>query len=781
MEEVPAMKRRLQMTAAAAALLLASPAAGQPARTTLPIPPAPFEGVAAPTLEQSRPSGAWGAVRAPAGAPNIFLLMSDDVGFAMSSGFGGPVATPNFDRLAASGQRYNRFHTTAICSPSRAALLTGRNAHRAGTGFLSDQPAGFPGYDMHIPASTATIAQTLKLNGYNTAMFGKHHNVPRGEETAAGPFDMWPTGLGFEYFFGFVGGDTDQWNPTLYRGISLVPDRAGPPELLERTLASDAIRWIHNQNAAAPDKPFFIYYAPGSTHAPHHARPEDIARFKGRFDQGWDRAREEIHRRQLAMGIIPAGAKLTPRPAELPAWDSLTPGQKAFAARTMEVAAAQLAYQDEQLGRVLAELDRMGLADNTLFVIIHGDNGASAEVGPRGSLNEIGRMSNSIAEDDAWLAANLDKLGGPDTYQSYPAGWAWAMNTPFPWTKQYASMLGGIRNGMIVSWKGHVARPDSVCAEFGHLVDIAPTLLDAAHIPAPETVNGVKQQPFDGQSLLPSLAACQPDKPRTQYFEIAGKVGFYQDGWFASADDGRTPWEDKPPAGFDPKSPSWKLYDLRSDFSQSEDVAAQHPERLAAMVESWRKVAADNNVYPLQNRFGMARSMRGGVPPRKRHDYWGSDVSVPATRGPMFIGRSFTLNADVELATPRASGAIFAVGSRFAGFSLYLDDGRPSFVYALSTRPQDVTRIAAPDRLPAGRANLRLTFDSEGMGKGGQVSILQGEKVLATGRVPQAFITAAGIGEMVNVGQDTGVTVTDYRTPQGKLQGDVRHVSVTFQ
>jgi arylsulfatase len=450
-----------------------------------------FSGVVGDTVAQSRPGAPALPVQAPAGAPNIFLMMGDDVGFAMSSTFGGPVPTPNFDRLAAAGQRYNRFNTTAICSPSRAALLTGRNHHHVGVGYLSDLPSEFPGYDSHIPPSAASVARTLTLNGYSTAMFGKHHNIPPGEDTAAGPFDMWPTGLGFQYFYGFIAGDMHQWDPTLYRGTSVLPDQEGAPELLDHRLASDAIRWIQNQKAATPDKPFFIYYAPGSTHAPHQAPPDWIARFRGKFDQGWDLMREETYQRQLAGGIIPPDTKLTPRPAEIPAWDSLTVSQGAFAARSMEVAAAMLAYQDAQLGRVFDELQRMGTLDNTLVVLVQGDNGASAEVGPKGSINELGLLSHNTEEDDAWLEANTDKLGGPETYATYPAGWAWAMDTPFRWTKQYASMLGGVRNGMIVAWKNHIAQPGSVCAQFGHLVDIAPTLLDA-----------------DGRTTLPSRAAC---------------------------------------------------------------------------------------------------------------------------------------------------------------------------------------------------------------------------------------------------------------------------------
>jgi arylsulfatase len=771
--------RALYLSVAIGALAAGSASHAEPVRSALPIPPAASNAVIGETVAQSRPASVpVRPAQAPAGAPNIFLFMGDDVGFGMSSTFGGPVPTPNMDRLAASGERYNRFNTTAICSPSRAALLTGRNHHNVGVGYLTDMPTEFPGYDTHFPASAATIATILKLNGYNTAMFGKHHNVPPGENTAAGPFDMWPTGVGFEYFFGFVSPDMNQWNPVLYRGTNLLRDQDGPPELLDHRLASDAISWIHNQKAAAPDKPFFVYYAPGSTHAPQQAPPDWIARFKGKFDQGWDRMREETYSRQLAMGIIPPRTKLTPRPAALPAWDSLSPAQKAYAARSMEVAAAMLAYQDAQLGRVLDEMQRMGVLDNTLVVVVQGDNGASADTGVQGTLNEVGHAANALNEPDDWLAANLDRLGGPDTYELYPAGWAWAMNTPFRWTKQYASMLGGIRNGMIMSWKGHVAHPGTTCAEFGHLVDIAPTLLDAAHLPAPQTVYGVKQKPFDGQSLLQSLTACQPDKPRTQYFEMTGKVGLYQNGWFLSSDDGRKPWEQKPPASFDPANMPWALYDLNRDFSQSDDVSAQYPRRVKAMIQTWREIAAKNHVFPLDHRFFRTPFTAS---PRKTFDYWGADVSVPATQGPMFMGRSFTIDADVVLDKPDASGAILAVGSRFGGLSLYLDGGRPSFAYALSTRPEDNTKIAADRPLSAGPHHLRVVFAAEGVGKGASVQILSGGAVAASGRIPRAFNVAAGDGEMLDVGRDSGATVTDYRTPHGRIEGEVPHVRIALQ
>lgn len=766
--------QRLKLSAALLSLIAAMPGAAQD-RTVLPIAPQPFNGTIRENILDSSVKPAT-PLRAPQGAPNIFLFMSDDVGFAASSTFGGPVPTPNLERLAQRGQRYNRFHTTGICSPSRAALLTGRNHHNAGVGFLSDQPTGYPGYAGRIDPATATIAQILRLDGYNTAMIGKHHNVPTGERSAAGPFDAWPTGLGFEHFYGFIDGDADQYRPNLYRGIDLQPTPTGKPVLLDARLADEAIRYIHNQKAAAPNKPFFVYYAPGSLHAPHQAPPEYIARFKGKFDQGWDKVREESFQRQLALGIVPAGTVLTPRPEGIPAWSDLSPKARAFAIRSMEVAAAMLAYQDDQVGRVLDEIDRMGLSSNTLIAVIEGDNGPSAEVGPGGSVNEIQHITGQ-KEDEAWLASNTELLGGERTYATYPAGWAWALAAPLRYTKQYASMLGGIRNGMILSWPGKVARPGAVCAQFGHLVDIAPTLLAASRLPEPKSVNGVAQKPMDGESLLDSLANCQPEHPRTQYFEMTGKAGLYHDGWFASSDDGRLPWVNVPPGGTRPAA-DWKLYDLRKDFSQSTDVAAQNPEQLRKMIALWDAEAKKNQVYPLDHRFGFARGGSLGEPVTAL-EYWGKDTSLPAQGGfPLF--RSFKLTADVKLSQAAASGVIVALGSRFGGWSFYLDRGRPTFTYAASTKPEDVTRVQGGSKVALGSGTVGLNFKVKGIGGKATVEIVQGGKIVASGEIPRTFITPAGLGEMLDVGRDTGVPVTDYRTPLGEIQGDISRVRFDF-
>lgn len=777
------MNYRFKMACAALSLMSGQQTLAQD-RTVLPMPAPPFTGTIVEEAADSTPMP-YRPVRPPQGAPNVLVFMSDDTGFSMASAFGGPVPTPNFERLAAMGQRYNRFHTTAICSPSRAALLTGRNHHNAGVGYLSDLRLGYPGYGGAILPETATIAQMLQLNGYSTAMIGKHHNTPADERSEAGPFDSWPTGLGFEYFYGFNAGDSDQFSPNLYRGTSRVdPDEGGAgnrAKMLDQRLADDLIRWVHNQKAGAPDKPFMIYYAPGSTHAPHQAPPEYIARFKGKFDQGWDRQREQTLRRQIAAGIVPKGTHLTPRPPEIPAWDTLSPEQKAYAARGMEVAAAQLAFEDEQFGRVLSELERMGELDHTLVALIIGDNGASAEGGPKGALNEL-RAMGSDDENETFVHSTLDQMGGPMTYGNYAAGWALAMNAPLRWSKQYASMLGGIRDGMILSWPDHVARPGAICGQFGHLVDIAPTILDAAGLPAPRSVLGTVQKPLDGQSLLPSLARCDAGKPRTQYFELGGKVGLYQDGWFLSGDDGRLSWEMVSRDG--PKPPlQWSLYDLDRDFSQSTDLAAKEPARLQAMIATWRREAERNNVYPLFHSAGRGRvtaAMMGGTG-RKHFDFWGKDVTLPMSAEPRLVGRSFTVEADLVLDTAHASGAVLALGSHFGGWSLYLDEGRPAFVWARSTDPAEITRIRSDKALPAGVSKLRLRFAVDGRAGPAQVTLSSNGEDLAQGRLASSLLMPSGNTETLDVGRDIGVTVTDYGPPHGVLEGDVPHLRVDVE
>lgn len=772
------MKLTILLTSAALAL---SPNAYAQTidRTVLPVPPAPFDGMIAEEVSNSVP-GTIHTVEAPDNAPNVLVIMTDDVGFGTSAAFGGPVPTPALEALSEQGVRYNRFHTTGICSPSRAALLTGRNSHNAGNGYLSIAPNGFPGYEGQISRSTATIAEILKYNNYNTAMFGKHHNVPYAQDSAVGPFDAWPIGMGFEYFYGWIGGDVDQYSPNLFRGIDRVPESANEKEMLDKRLADDAIRWIHNQKAAAPDKPFFIYYAPGTMHAPHQAPQDWIARFKGQFDQGWDTLREQIHRRQLAAGIIPKGTKLTPRPKDIPAWDSLSEKEKKYSSRMMEVAAATLSYQDHQIGRIINELDRMGLRDDTLIIFIEGDNGASAEAGPEGSLNEIGDLANQIEENADWFIDNMEEMGGPRTYQNYPAGWSWALVSPLVWTKQYASYLGGIRNGMVVSWPEKLKPEGSVCNRFSHLVDIAPTILDVAGLPAPREMLGVKQKPMDGFSIAPTFTSCAGTVERTQYFEIGGKIGLYHNGWFANRDDGRVPWKNHPPEGGESK---WELYNLDKDFSQSTDLAAKHPQKLEELKQVWQAEAKRNNVYPIDHTFGAGRkSSTATGQSRKRFDYWGADTSVSFGAAPRLGGKSFIIEADVTLDSDSSAGAILATGSWFGGWSFFLDYGIPTVVHALSTKPSDVTRISGNAAIPAGKAKITYAFASDGGPRsGGTITIRVNGHVMGQGHIPKTIVRVAGLGEHLDIGRDTGVPVVDYGENKGRFSGTIEHVVLSYE
>ena len=778
------MRTRARLLAATglfiAAPALAQQAAPAPARDILPIPPAPFAGTIGPDMASSKPS--WSAnAEAPTGAPNVLLIMTDDVGFGASSTFGGPVPTPNLDRLAARGLRYNNFNTTAICSPTRAALLTGRNSHQVSTGSLVDSAMGFPGYNGVIPPSAATIAQILRLNGYNTAQFGKHHNVPYQDRSAAGPFDLWPTGLGFEYFFGFVGGDSHQWMPHLYRGNTQIPDSENDGKLLDYRLANEAISWIHNQKAAAPDKPFFAYIAPGSLHAPHQAPDDWIARFKGKFDGGWDQLRTASYKRQQTMGVIPGNAALTERPTEIPAWDSLDPATKKVEARSMEVAAAMLAYQDAQIGRVIDELDRMGILDNTLVVFIEGDNGASAESGTEGTANEIGALTNQVKDGTASLTRQIDMLGAAETYSNYSVGWAWALDCPFRWTKQIASHLGGIRNGLVVSWPNRIKGGGQVRSQFTDVNDVTPTILEAAGIPAPKTVYGVSQQPMDGTSFAYTFDAPDaPERHNTQYFEIYGAIGFYHDGWFLNTAINRLPWENLPRY---PET-KWELYNLKADYSQAHDLAAAQPAKLTEMKALWDAEAKRNNVYPIDQRFGSARALSSLAPLRKQlsrtsFTYWGADTSVDPWAGPSFAARSFTIDADIVVPKGGGSGVVVATGSWFGGWSFYLDKGRPVAFEAFSHKPEDKFSVAAKAPLKPGPAKLSYSFTSDGgLMAGGTMRIALNGQPIAEGRIGRTLLMTAGLGETFDIGRDTAVPVLRYDRPGGAFDGTINRVDV---
>ncbi|MCB1679073.1 MAG: arylsulfatase [Halioglobus sp.] len=767
--------RRARRFGAAVALLVLATAPVM-AQTVLPPPADAFTGKIGNTYADS--TAAFPApVTAPDGAPNVLLVMTDDVGFGAASTFGGPIPTPNLDRLAAQGLSYNRFHTTAMCSPTRAALLTGRNHHAVANGIVANLSTGFPGYNNLLPRSAATVAEILRQNGYNTAMFGKHHNAPENQVSAAGPFDLWPTGLGFEYFFGFMGAETNQFTPALYRGITPLPTlREG---VLDTALADDAIGWLHQQQAAAPEKPFFIYFATGTAHAPLQAPVDWIAKFKGRFDKGYDAVRAATVARQKERGIIPADAVNTPRPEQIAAWQDLTPAQQRINARLMEVYAGMLAYQDDQFGRLLDEIERMGLRDNTLVIFIEGDNGAAAEAGMHGSMNPMSRYANGTRESEQDLLDNLDKIGGPDAVPNFGYGWTWATNAPFRLAKQYASHLGGTRNGMVISWPRRI-KTHGVRSQFSHVIDIAPTILEAADIEAPETVNGVEQQPVDGISLVYSFdAPAAGERHNTQYFEMMGNRAIYHEGWLASTTPPSVPW-DETRATVLPDDYQWELYDLRSDFSQADDLAQAHREKLEQLQELFISEARRNQVLPLDNRLTMERFM-AAASQRRRADsytYWGAGISVPVASAAPILNHSFTIAAELE-STENTAGVVMALGSKFGGWSFFVNDGVPVALMAASQLDGDQSRVAADSKLPVGKSVLTYRFISDGgINAGGEMRISVDGQEIGRGRIARTISKFPELTDTLDIGFDADTPVSsDYRD-EGKFSGVIQRVDV---
>lgn len=722
--------------------------------------------------------------RPPKDAPNVLLIMTDDVGFAASSVFGGMIPTPGLDRLAKAGLRYNNFHTTAMCAPSRAALLTGRNAHAVGMGALPDFASGYPGYLGEISKDAATIAEVLKGNGYNTAMFGKHHGTTVSSVSMTGPFEGWPSNLGFEYFFGFIGSQTDQWRPALIRDNQRA--EYTPGDHLDKMLVDDAINWMHNQKAGDQDRPFFMYVAPGTAHAPLQAPQDWIAKFKGKFDQGWDVAREQIYKQQKASGIIPANAVLTPRPDFVPAWASLTDGQKKVAARLMEVYAAQLAYQDHQFGRLMDELKRTGQLDNTLIIFIEGDNGATPEGGAFGTTNDTGALVNRAPEDEAWLLDSLDRLGGPDAHAHYPSGWAWAMNTPFRYFKRIGSHLGGIRNGMVLSWPKQVQKQGELRTQFSHLIDVVPTILEAAQVPAPATVNGIKQQPIAGTGLQYTFSSGKtPEKSRAQYFELLANRSIYRDGWMAST----TP----PPAALEvavsaaepvpPEDYQWELYNLREDYSQSNDLAAKHPEKLAELKEAWMAEARANKVLPLDNMITLERvngELRARTPTHSRYTYWGRGVDLERGNAPPILFRSYRMTASVTIPQEGGSGVLASWGDRFGGWSFYLKDGKPVVHEAYSDQPRHQFKLVGEQKVPPGPA--KITYDVTYLPNSPEVDVAIGVngKPAGTMRFPNR-IFMVDQGESFSIGHDSYAPVTDDYDGDGTFNGAIEKVEIELR
>jgi len=698
-----------------------------------------------------------------AGAPNILVIMTDDTGFAASSAFGGAIPTPNIDALATHGLRYNRFHTTAMCSPTRAALLTGRNAHQVGFGVISEEASPDDGYNSIIPDSAATFAQVLGMNGYDTAMIGKHHNVPVWEDTPLGPFDHWPNGLGFGYFYGFIGGATSQFAPAIVENRNWEEiDQTKPDYILDKDLADHAIDWLNMQHSIDARHPFLMYYAPGSTHSPHQAPADWIARFKGEFDMGWDKLREENLARQKREGIVPADTVLTPRPPEFPAWSSLSADEKRVQAHMMEVYAAQLAYLDHEIGRLVDALKANGEFDNTMIVLIIGDNGGSLEGSPQGTVDEIARNKNKMPETLADQLEHIDDFGSRYSWNNYPAPWAWANNTPFQWGKAIGSHLGGIRNGMIISWPGHLAGEGQVRSQFTHVIDIAPTLYEVAGITPPATVNGVQQMPITGQSLMYTFQHPDaPDRRTEQYFELRENIGFYKDGWFASTDPRVFPWEQEapPPAG---SHPVWHLYNLDTDFSQSRDLSRRYPQKLAEMQAEFAARAAEFHVGRAPDASAAPRPMMSAG--QNRFVFHNSTMRYTRSSFPNLMNRSWRMTADIEVpASGNVDGALAALGSRLGGWSFLVLNGKPTFMYNASIADRDRTVVAGAEPLTPGHHELVADFayDGGGKGKGGMLVLSVDGTEVGRGRIERtygALVVGEGGG---TIGRDYGTTLSD--------------------
>ena len=702
-------------------------------------------------------------VEAPKGAPNVLVILTDDVGFGASSTFGGPIPTVTMDRLANNGLRYNQFHTTALCSPTRAALLSGRNHHSAATGVIMEAGTGFPGYNTLMPKSAGTFAEILKQNGYNTSWYGKNHNVPDWQSSAAGPFDLWPTGLGFEYFYGFIGGDTSQWNPAITEGTKPIePPHDAKDYFFDKDLADRTIQWIRMQHATAPNKPFLAYYAPGTAHAPHHAPKEWIAKFKGQFDQGWDKVREETFARQKAAGLVPADAKLTERSAGIPAWDSLNADQKKVYAHMMEVYCAALAHCDHQMSRVLDAIEAQGELDNTLVIYIQGDNGASGEGGMQGLLNEM-TFFNAIPEDFKEVMRRMDELGGPNTFNHYPVGWAHAMNTPFQWAKQVSSHFGGTRNGLVVSWPDRIKDKGGVRSQFHHVIDIMPTILEAAGVPAPTSINGVVQKPVEGVSMVYSFDdAKAPSKRTTQYFEMLGNRALYHDGWVAATTPPTPPWSSSG-GNVAVLDYQWELYKITDDFSQADNLAAKEPAKLKELQELFWKEAEKYNVLPIDNskveRLDVSNrpSLTAG---RDTFTYFPGLVRIPEGAAPDTKNKSWRIEAEVVIPEGGAEGIILTHGGRFAGYGFYLLEGKPVFCYNLAGVASYY--VKGGEKLTPGAHKIVYDYKHDGgLGKGGTGTIEVDGKVAGTARIAKTLPFRLSLDETLDCGEDTGTPVSE--------------------
>ncbi len=762
---------------------------GSPGATTtidgkhLPPPPPTFGGVINLGAEQSKPF--WPpTVVPPKGAPNVLLIMTDDQGYGVSSPFGGVIPTPAIDRIAKTGLRYTQFHSTALCSPSRAALITGRNHHSVGSGQIGELSTGYPGYNSIIGPDNATIGTILKENGYSTSWFGKEHNTPSFQYSMAGPFDQWPVGMGFEYFYGFMGGETDQWTPYLFRNqTQIFPWLDKPGYNLITDMADEAIKYMGELNAAAPDKPFFLYYVPGGTHSPHQPTPEWIKKISDMhlFDKGWEDLRQRIFANQQKLGVIPPGTQLTPWPKDiLPEWDTLPDENKKLFARQADVFGAYVAYTDHEIGRVIQAVEDMGKLDNTLIIYISGDNGNSAEGSLVGTPNQMTAYNGILDLPIAEQMKAYDAWGSEWTYPHMSVAWSWAFDTPFKWTKQVASHFGGTRQGMAISWPGHINDAGGIRTQFHHLIDIVPTILEVAGIQQPLAVDGITQKPIEGVSMAYTFEkanAKASSKRETQYFEMFGNRAIYHDGWIACTTPPAPPWMMGSKAlpevvdGYE-----WELYNIADDYSENNDLAAKMPARLHELQELFIVEATKYNVFPLDNSVltRLLASRPNGTAGRSVFTYSGELAGLPVGSAPSILNKSYTITAEVEIPQAGAEGMLVTMGGRFGGYGLYVLRGKPVFTYNLVS----VTRFrwAGAAALSPGKHNIAFDFkyDGPGAGKGGTGILSVDGKDVATQTIPHTIPFLMSIDETFDVGVDTRTPVDDkdYQVPfrfTGKL------------
>ena len=781
------MRLILSMQVAAAALMCSAWTAsaqevtgepGSPSATTtvdgryLPNPPTPFGGEIGLSAKDSKPF--WPPqIVPPKGAPNILLIMTDDAGYGVAGTFGGVIPTPALDRVAQMGLRYTQFHSTALCSPTRAALITGRNHHSTGFGVISEQATGYPGYDSVLGVDNATIGEILKQNGYATSWFGKDHNTPAFQYSAAGPFDQWPSGMGFEYFYGFMGGDSNQWEPYLFQDHTQIFPWLGKPGYnLITDQADNAIDYIKQLNASAPDKPFLVYYVPGATHAPHHPTPEWIEKFKGKFDMGWNAMRDQILANQKRLGVVPPDTQLTAWPDDLPKWDTLDADSKKLFARQAEVFAAYVAYSDHEIGRVIQAVDDIGKLDNTLVIYIEGDNGTSAEGSTLGTPSEVITIEGLTLPVKDQLKF-YDAWGTDQTYPHMSVAWSWAFDTPFKWTKQVASHFGGTRQGMAIAWPARIKDAGGIRSQFHHMIDIVPTILEATGIPAPAMVNGVAQKPIEGVSMAYTWDKANADAPstrHTQYFEMFGNRGIYHDGWYACTTPPAAPWlMGTAPMPEVVNGYKWELYDLTKDFSQANDLAQSNPDKLQEMQELFLLEAAKYNVFPLDNSIleRLLTPRPSATAGRKLFTYSGVVAGIPGGNAPNILNKSYTITAEIEIPANAADGMLVTTGGRFGGYGLYIHKGKPVFLYNFV----DIERFRweGSDVLAAGKHTIEFDFasDSHNLGSGGTGVLKVDGKEVASQKIPHTVPALMPWDETFDVGMDTrtGVEDNDYQVP----------------